>query len=58
MNAVEIEAAVSDLALEPFDRDEFPFSFLQAFGNRETTLNAARRREVRKLDLVDGAKCK
>jgi len=33
MNAVEIETAVSDLALQPFDAGEFPFAFLQAFGN-------------------------
>ena len=37
MNAVEIEEAVSQLALDPFDRGEFPFSFLRAFGNPETT---------------------
>lgn len=28
MNAVEIESAISDLALEPFDAAEFPFTFL------------------------------
>jgi hypothetical protein len=38
MNAVEIEAALSDLCLEPFDAAEFPFAFLQAFGHKETTL--------------------
>lgn len=38
MNAVEIEQAISGLAEEPFDPVEFPFSFLQAFGNKETTL--------------------
>ena len=30
MNPVEIEEAVSDLALEPFDQAEFPFQFLRA----------------------------
>ena len=34
MNAVEIEAAISDLALEPFDTAKFPFAFLAAFGNK------------------------
>ncbi len=34
MNPVEIEAAVSELALLPFDSDEFPFAFLAAFGNK------------------------
>ena len=29
MNAVEIEAALSDLALEPFDQAEFPYQFLE-----------------------------
>jgi len=42
MNAVEIEAALSDLALEPFDAAEFPFAFLAAFGNKETTLKRLR----------------
>lgn len=34
MNPVEIEAAVSELALLPFDSDEFPFALLAAFGNK------------------------
>ena len=38
MNAVEIEEAVSRLAGEPFDPEEFPFDFLEAFGNKQTTL--------------------
>ncbi|WP_404482776.1 class I SAM-dependent DNA methyltransferase [Novosphingobium sp. BL-52-GroH] len=42
MNPVEIEEAVSQLALEPFDRGEFPFSFLRAFGNPETTIKRLR----------------
>ena len=33
MNAVEIEAAISELALQPFDAAEFPFGFLAAFGS-------------------------
>ncbi|WP_262895010.1 hypothetical protein [Tamlana sp. s12] len=33
MNAVEIEEVVSELALKPFEAEEFPFSFLVAFGN-------------------------
>ena len=41
MNAVEIEAAISELASQPFDRVEFPYTFLQAFGNKETTLTPA-----------------
>jgi hypothetical protein len=42
MNAVEIEFAISDLALEPFDAAEFPFTFLAAFGNKETSLKRLR----------------
>lgn len=42
MNAVEIESAISDLALEPFDAAEFPFTFLAAFGNKETALKRLR----------------
>ena len=38
MNAVEIEEAVSRLAESPFDSEEFPFAFLEAFGNKPTTL--------------------
>ena len=42
MNAVEIEAAISDLAEKPFDATEFPFAFLAAFGNKDTTLKLLR----------------
>jgi hypothetical protein len=38
MNAVEIEEAVSRLAEAPFDPEEFPFTFLEAFGNKPTTI--------------------
>ncbi|MDA8154172.1 MAG: lactate dehydrogenase [Acidithiobacillus sp.] len=42
MNAVEIEAAISDLACQPFDAVEFPFAFLAAFGNKDTALKRLR----------------
>lgn len=51
MNAVEIEEAISALAEQSFDRDEFPFAFLQAFGNKETTLKRLRKGESNKSDL-------
>lgn len=38
MNAVEIEQAITELAEQPFDREAFPFDFLRAFGNPETTI--------------------
>jgi hypothetical protein len=51
MNAVEIEEAVTALAATPFDRDEFPFAFLQAFGNKETTLKKLRSGASNKSDV-------
>jgi hypothetical protein len=51
VNAVEIEQAISALAESPFDAEEFPFSFLQAFGNKETTLKRLRKGETNKSDL-------
>lgn len=51
MNAVEIEEAISALAEQKFDPQEFPFAFLQAFGNRETTLKRLRKGESNKSDL-------
>lgn len=51
MNAVEIEAAITDLAAQPFDRETFPYAFLQAFGNKETTVKRLRSGETNKSDL-------
>ena len=51
MNAVEIEQAISDLAVKDFDRHEFPYAFLQAFGNKETTLKRLRSGSSNKSDL-------
>lgn len=51
MNAVEIEEAISELALEAFDREEFPFAFLRAFGNKETTIKRLRAGTTNKSDL-------
>ncbi len=52
MNAVEIEVAVSDLAALPFDAAEFPYLFLQAFGNKETTLKRLRAGASNKSDVA------
>lgn len=54
MNAVEIEAAVSDLARQPFDREEFAFAFLAAFDNKETTINRLRKGETNASDVPGG----
>jgi hypothetical protein len=51
LNAVEIEEAISALAEQSFDAQEFPFAFLQAFGNKETTLKRLRKGESNKSDL-------
>src|SRR5688500_11827484 len=51
MNAVEIEQAVSDLFADPFDPAEFPYAFLRAFGNKETTLKKLRTGDTNKSDL-------
>ena len=39
MNAVEIEEAISLLAEQEFDPAGFPFAFLEAFGNKKTTID-------------------
>ena len=51
MNAVEIEQAITDLAERPFDRAEFPYAFLEAFGNKETTIKRLRAGASNKSDL-------
>lgn len=51
MNAVEIEQAISELAEKPFDRQEFPFQFLEAFGFKETTIRRLRTPAYNKSDL-------
>lgn len=51
MNAVEIEEAVSALAERPFDPTEFPYDFLQAFGNKDTTLSRLRAGNTNKSDV-------
>ena len=51
MNAVEIEEQVSALAEQAFDREGFPFSFLEAFGNKATTIKQLRKGSSNKSDL-------
>ena len=51
MNAVEIEEAVSALAEQPFDGVEFPFAFLEAFGNKPVTIKRLRTGASNKSDL-------
>jgi hypothetical protein len=51
MNAVEIEEAISTLAAAPFDAEEFPYAFLEAFGNKATTIKRLRAGSSNKSDL-------
>lgn len=52
MNPVEIEEAVSNLALEPFHATEFPFQFLRAFGNKETAIQRLRAGNTNQSDVA------
>lgn len=52
MNAVEIEQAISELAEQPFDPVEFPYAFLMAFGNKDTTIKRLRSGGTNKSDVA------
>lgn len=54
MNAVEIEAALSELALQPFAAQEFAYEFLAAFGHKETTLKRLRSGNSNTSDVAGG----
>jgi hypothetical protein len=54
MNAVEIEEALSDLALAPFDAAEFAFAFLAAFGHKDTALKRLRAGNNNASDVQGG----
>jgi MmeI, DNA-methyltransferase domain/MmeI, target recognition domain/MmeI, N-terminal domain/MmeI, helicase spacer domain/MmeI, C-terminal domain len=54
VNAVEIEEAVSELVEQDFDPADFPFAFLEAYGNKESTLKMLRNGKRNASD-VDGA---
>lgn len=43
LNAVEIAEAVSELARQPFDADEFPYALLRAFGRKDVELKRLRK---------------
>jgi hypothetical protein len=51
LNAVEIEEAVSQLADQPFEPQSFAYAFLEAFGNKETTIKRLRAGASNKSDL-------
>jgi len=51
LNAVEIEEAISELAEQPFDAAEFPYQFLEAFGNKATTIRRLRKGTSNSSDI-------
>jgi len=54
LNAVEIEEAISQLAESPFNKDEFPYQFLEAFGNKSTTIKRLKSSTTNKSDIPGG----
>lgn len=54
MNAVEIEEAISLLSEQVFNPIEFPYSFLEAFGNKSTTIARLRTGNNNKSDIERG----
>jgi len=53
LNAVEIEEAITQLADQLFDRANFPYAFLEAFGNKETTIKRLPAGASNKSDIGD-----
>ncbi len=51
MNAVEIEEAVSEFEKKPFNPKEFPYGFLLAYGNKNTTIKKIKEGSANKSDL-------
>ena len=51
MNAVEIEEAISNLAEQAFDAASFPYAFLEAFGNKPTTIKRLQSGSSNKSDI-------
>jgi hypothetical protein len=54
LNAVEIEEAISKLAEQPFDPSTFPYAFLEAFGNKSTTIKRLQSGASNKSDIEGG----
>ena len=54
MNAVEIEEAIAHLAEQLFDAQAFPFAFLEAFGNKKTTIKRLKTGSSNASDIEGG----
>jgi hypothetical protein len=57
LNAVEIEEAISLLAEQEFDAKEFPYAFLEAFGNKKNIIKRLRseKADTSNKSDIDGA---
>ncbi|MEM7058973.1 MAG: DNA methyltransferase [Pseudomonadota bacterium] len=51
MNAVEIEQAITELADQPFDPEEFPYAFLECFDNSPARAKKLRKGSTNKSDI-------
>lgn len=54
MNAVEIEQAITQLADQEFQAQSFPYAFLEAFGNKETTIKRLKSGATNASDIEGG----
>ena len=54
VNAVEIEEAISQLAEQEFDSEAFSYAFLEAFGNKPTTIKRLRSGSSNSSDVEGG----
>jgi len=54
LNAVEIEEAISILAEQVFEADRFPYAFLEAFGNKATTIKRLQSGSSNASDIEGG----
>ncbi|MDN2660131.1 lactate dehydrogenase [Neptunomonas sp. CHC150] len=54
MNAVEIEEAISLLAEQDFDAENFPYAFLEAFGNKPATIKRLKSGNTNSSDIDGG----
>jgi hypothetical protein len=54
LNAVEIEEAISALAEQPFERESFAYAFLEAFGNKATTIKRLKSGSTNSSDVESG----
>jgi hypothetical protein len=54
LNAVEIETAISHLAEQAFDPASWPYAFLEAFGNKATTIKRLQSGSSNASDIEGG----